>query len=68
MSMVVFWVETLYILAGGCQRFGGTYCVYLHGEAKMEEVRSSETSVPTWRYNPQDHHRLLPSFLFSQLV
>jgi hypothetical protein len=31
MSMVVFWVVTSCGLVGGCQRFGGTYCLHLQG-------------------------------------
>jgi hypothetical protein len=32
MRILFFWVITPYSLAGGYQRFGGTYCLRLQGE------------------------------------
>jgi hypothetical protein len=42
--MVAFWVVTPYVLADGCQRFGGTYCLHLQGFIQKTTMVSS----PPW--------------------
>jgi hypothetical protein len=71
MWIVVFWIVTPCSLVGAYQRFGGTYRLHLQGSfshvgryqhfggrVKMKEIRSSETSVTTYKktrcYNPED--------------
>jgi hypothetical protein len=61
---VIFWAVTSAGLVGMCQRFGGTYCLYLKAEVlKMEAVCNAETLVPvradklTSRYNSEGQRR-----------
>jgi hypothetical protein len=56
-SIVVFWVVTPCSFVCGYQCFGRTYRLHLQGE--MEEIRSSKTSVTTYktirRHNPEKY-------------
>jgi hypothetical protein len=73
MSILLFWVVTLYGLVGRYQRFREIFCLHCPASSlKMETVFFSETLVSTykstWWHNPEEHQQSILRLLLYLLL